>query len=239
MLVVCLISVFETSLFPASSFFEARFNPAYLSCSRREIILGGEQRFNSADFRTYSIWSQIKYCSIAIASFGNNLYKENRLDIGYGFPVFKWIGAGIDLGILNCWVKDYYSKYTYTARFGMCLQAKKPEIDFWFNNISFSKFSDIDYLPFSYSVRFCYPINNYLAFRLATRGIQKEIPFFDFGFIVSPCRMTQIDFSINTEPLLLEYGLIIGLGKLTICYAGSNHRQLGLTHSISLIFVPH
>ena len=76
-----------------------------------------------------------------------------------------------------------------------------------------------------------------LSFNFAIRGIETDLPFFNFGLFYSPHEIIELGAGVNTEPILLEYGLKIYIGDFVINYFGSNHLQLGLSHLLSLGFV--
>lgn len=238
MLIVYLFSIFESFFFPRNNLFENRSNPAILSRKQSELIIGAEQRFGLTDLRTYTIYSQLKSYSLGITSFGNRLYREHCVDLGFGFPIIENLGAGANIAMLNYWVKDYYSKFAYTVKIGGLFQTTKAEFGIWFSNINSPKFSDIDYLPPGYSLCFGYLITNDLSFNFTIREIEDELPFFKFGLIYSPYKIVQFTGDVNTEPLLFEYGLKINLGEFSLNYSGSIHRRLGLSHAFYLIFAP-
>lgn len=236
MSILFLFAVFESSLFPHSILLENQFNPATLYQKQFEIIAGTEVKFGLPELRTYTIYSQIKSYSIAVTSFGSDLYKENVIGFGFGFPVVKKLAVGLNISLLNYWIKEHYSHLGYSIRVGGFFQNSPFEIGAWVNNINIPRFSEIDYVPLSYSVRCSYFAVHNLSFNFAIRGVETDLPFFNFGAFYSPYKIIELAAGINTEPLLLEYGLKINLGEFTMGYAGSHHRQLGLSHQLSIAF---
>jgi len=230
MLIPFLFTVFESFLFPANILSENQFNPASLYQEQFQINLSTEVKFSLSDLRTYTLYSEIKSYSLNIASFGNDLYRENVVGFGFGFPLIRNFAAGLHISLVNYWIKDYYSHYGYSLRIGGVFENSPIEIDGWINNINVPKFSDIDYLPLTYSVR-CN-----LSFDFGVRGIETDLPFFKFGLFYAPIKIIKFGVGVNTEPLLLEYSLEIYLGELTLNYFGSNHHQLGLSHSLGVGF---
>lgn len=238
MTILFLFGIFESFLFPRAILFESRFNPATLHKAKFELVTGIEQRFNLTELRSYTIHSQFKSYSLDITSFGSNLYRENILDLGYGFGILKNLAFGLDISLLNYWIKDNYSRFSYSVKIGSLYEVKQLEIGTWINNINMAKFSDIDYLPPSYSAIFNYLATETLSLNFKINGLKDELPFFDLGIACTPYRIIHIAAGVNTEPLLFEYGMMLHLGNFILIYSGNTHLQLGQSHLIGINFSP-
>jgi hypothetical protein len=218
--------------------FENQFNPAYLHQEKFEIILVSEKRFELSELQTFGIYSQINRYSLKAVSFGSDVYRENFLEVGVGFPVARKFAFGINFAGLNTWIKDFSNDFTYTIKAGGQFEGDPFLIGVWVNNLNVPRVSSADYAPISYSVRFEYKAQRNLNFDFTIRGVEVELPFYSFGLMFTPHEMTCFGISINTKPILLQYGLKIILGPLFLSYSGSRHQQLGLTHNLGLGYSP-
>jgi hypothetical protein len=236
MFVFCFITIFEASLFPQSILSEHQFNPAILYQQQFGIIASTGTNFGLPELRTYSLYSQIKSYSISFTTFGNELYRENIIGLGFGFPLMKHAAVGFNIFVLNYSIKEHYSHYGFSLKFGAVFQYAPFEFGAWINNINVPKFSDIDYVPPNYSIRCGFRAADNVLFNFAIRGVETDMPFFNIAVHYSPYTIVALACGVNTDPLLLEYGLKIHLGDLCLSYAGNRHRQLGLSHRLSAGF---
>lgn len=236
--ILLLIGFFNSFLFPRNILFEHQFNPAYLHQERFEIILASETRFELSELQTFGIYSQINRYSLKAVSFGSDVYRENFLEVGFGFPVARKFAFGLHVAGLNTWIKDYSNDFVYALKAGGQFESDPFIISMWVNNLNVPRISSDDYAPVSYSVRFEYRAQRNLNFDFAIRGVETELPFYNFGLTFAPHKMALFGISINTKPILLQYGLKIALGSTFLSYSGSRHQQLGLTHNIGLGISP-
>jgi hypothetical protein len=236
--ILLLIGFFDSFLFPRNILFENHFNPAYLHQERLEIIVASERRFELAELQTFGVYSQIKNYSVKAVSFGNDLYRENFLEFGFGFPVAEKFAVGVNIAGLNTWIKDFQNEFAYSMKAGGQFESDPFLIGVWVNNLNQPRISSDDYAPISYSVRFEYQAQKNLSFAFRIRGVDTGLPFFNFGLTLVPHKMALLGIGVNSEPILLEYGIKIALGSMFLGYSGSRHRQLGLTHNLGLGYSP-
>jgi len=233
-----LVGFFDSFLFPRSILCEQQFNPAQLHKERSEILLTSEMRFELSELRTFIIFSQVDRYSLQVASFGNDLYRENFFEFGFGFPVGKGFALGINVAGLNCWFKDISNDFIYSLKIGGQYENAPFLVAAWINNFNIPRLSSIDYVPLSYSLDVDYQALPTLLFDFAIRGADTELPFYNFGLTFLPHKVLALVIGVNTRPMLLEYGLRLSLGKMSLSYSGNRHQQLGLTHSLGLGFRP-
>ena len=234
MKILLLISFFDSFLFPRNILLEDHFNPAYLHQERFEIVVASERRFELAELQTFAVYSQIKNYSVKAMSFGNDAYRENFLEFCFGFPLAKRFALGVNIAGLNTWIKDFQNEFAYSMKVGGRFKSGPFLIGAWVNNLNQPRISSDDYAPVSYSVRFGYQAQENFNFGFRIRGVDKGLPFYNFGLTFMPHKIALLGISVNTEPILLEYGLKIALGSMFLCYSGSRHLQLGLTHNLGL-----
>jgi hypothetical protein len=216
---------------------DKEFNPAYLCRERIEVMLTSEVRYELADLRTFGVYSQISRFSIRAVSFGNEIYRENFLELGTGFPVAPGFSAGFNIAGMNCWVRDTRNEFTYSMKIGGVFERGPFTVSGWVNNINVPRISSVDCTPVSYSLRFDYRAQENLGFDLSVRSVETEIPFYNVGILFSPHEIMLLGLSVNTRPIQLEYGMKISLGRVFLNYSGSRHPQLGLSHSFGCGFV--
>lgn len=216
--------------------FERQSNPAQLCESRFEISLAGETKFGLSELRTISIYSQIDRYSIRAASFGNSLYRENFLEAGFGFPVGKRFAFGITVAGLNCWIKELRNEFTGAFKVGAQFESEPVLVSAWVSNVNVPRLSAVDYVPMCYSLSCGYRGHENLHFNLTLRGVERGLPFYNFGIKFQPYRTLTLGAGVNTQPISLEYGLKFSLGQLCLGYSGTQHPQLGLTHNVAIGF---
>lgn len=196
-----------------------------------------ETRFELAELRTFDLYSQIDHYSLRVTSFGCESYRENYFAFGFGFPVGRNFAVGFNVAALNVWIKDISNEFTYGLKVGGQFENERLFISSWINNINVPRLSTVDYMPLSYSVLFRHRVSSNLDFRFAVRGVETELPFYNFGLTLSPHDILLLSLSVNSRPIRLEYGLQVSLGKMFLRYSGNRHQQLGLTHNIGMGFV--
>ena len=238
MIVIYIFTLFESTLFPRSIFVENEFNPAAVCLKGVEIDIGIGANYGLSDLRTYTLHSAFKSYSINISSFGSDIYRENILSADAGFLLTEGLATGFSVAMLNYWVKENCTRYAYSIKVGVLYQKNPFEIGGWVNNINFPKFSSIDYIPPNYSLQLrCLPKNN-LSVIFALRGIEIDVPFFNFGLAYSPYRMITFGVGINSDPMYLEYMMKLSAGNFTLNYVGNSHTYLGLSHFVIVGFNP-
>lgn len=236
MKILLLVGFFESFLFPRSVLHESYFNPAQLRDSRFELILGTEVRYELSALRTYYLRSQVNTYSIGLTSFGNELYRENFLEFGFGFPLGEKYSAGINIAGLNSWVKDVSNEFAYAIKAGGHFESAPFAVGIWINNLNVPRISPLDHTPISYSLCVDYRARGNLDFCLSVSGVETELPFYRFGVNFVPHEISLLSVAVNTKPLIIEYGLKVAFGKMFVFYSGNRHQQLGLTHNLGLGF---
>ncbi|UCF70629.1 MAG: hypothetical protein JSW49_10620 [candidate division WOR-3 bacterium] len=236
MKVLLLLGFFDSFLFPGSILHEFEFNPAHLHRQRIEVLLTSEIRYELTDLRAFGIYSQVQRYGIRAISFGNDLYRENYIELGAGFPIAPGMAVGCNIAGMNCWVKDLKNEFTYSIKIGGIYEEGQFTISGWVNNLNVPRISSVDYAPVSYSLRFGYRAEANLNFDIALRGVETDIPFFNVSVVFVPHKTIRFGMGVNTRPILLEYAMKISLGRMFLSYAGNRHPQLGLTHVLGLGF---
>jgi len=236
-IVLFLWAVFESSLFGPGPVCEKEFNPASLADKKTAFKFYLEQRFGLEDLKRFGAGFQFGSYRCNLSSFGNELYRENLIGLGFGYPAAQFLDIGFALSILNYWIENYTNQFSYSLMFGAKLQHHPVEISGWAGNLNIPRFSQIDYLPPVYSMGINYQGTKDLHFLIFVKGVETNLPFFNFGFTYSPYQITQLGFGVNTEPLSIEYYFKINPGNFIFTYFGNSHYILGLSHSLGVGFI--
>lgn len=236
MKILLLLGFFESFIFPRNILYEIDFNPAELHRSKFELIAGSEIRYELAELRTYYLHSQLGCYGMKFASFGNELYRENFLEIGFGFPIDQHFSAGAYIAGLNCWVKDVSNDFSYAIKAGGQFESAPFKVSLWVNNINVPRISSVDFAPISYSLRSDYSARNDLNFHFSVSGVETDLPFYKFGAAYRAHDVILLSMGISTKPITFEYGLQIAFGHMFVFYSGNRHQQLGLTHNLGMGF---
>lgn len=236
MVIILLISAFETTLFPQNLFFEEYLNPALETREGFQLVMGTGSRFGLPELRTYYVYSTIRSYRLSAQSFGCDLYRENMLKLGGCFALRKTWTVGFSVGLFNNWVQDNFNRFAYSLCIGSIFQTQPMKISGWVNNLNIPRFSNVDYLPLTYSVRFDYQTEHKVDVAFAVRSMEKDLPFFNFGAAFSPYKMIRVGAGVNTDPVYLEYVMELNVGDFIFCYSGSNQQYLGLSHTFDIRF---
>ena len=226
-MILLLIGFFDLFLFPDNILHDARFNPAFLREERVEVMLSSELRYELSDLRTFGLHAQVKRYGMKAASFGNDLYRENVLEIGVGFPVAPGLGVGFSVTGMNCWIRDVANEFTYAVKMGGHFDAGLFSVSGWVNNVNIPRISSIDCAPASYAVCFGYRAHERLSITLAVNGTSTETPFYAVRASFTPLKIMRFAAGVSTAPILLEYGMTVTLGRMFLNYAGSVNEGRG------------
>ncbi len=236
MIILFFFALFDSFLFPNSYLTIKDFNPAFVFAKDYKLGIGGEERYGLSELKTASFTAQLGNYRVGLKTFGNELYRENLLELDGAIPINKDAGFGLGLGILNCWIRDNSNRLAYSLKLGGVYKSQLAKAWAVLANLNQPRFSEIDYLPILYYLGLNYKVNEPLFFYLNVGGIEDRLPFFNFGIVIIPLKETQICGGINTENFTIEYGLEFSPGRLSFTYAGNSHQQLGSTHSLGITF---
>ena len=228
-----LLQMFESFYFPRSVFFEQGYNPAYKYEERCNIFATTGTSFGLPEFRTYALCGMFDHYYLSMSSFGDEIYRENIISGGAGFDLGD-IRLGFGAGLLNQHIQDNCNRTCYSVRIGGMWSLERGAISGWAHNLNIPRFTSVDYLPITYSLKVSYLATDHIAVIAAARGMEKEVPLYSIGVSYMPISHVMLGMGVNTEPLYCEYMVCIFIGQFTVIYSGSNHQYLGLSHFFSL-----
>ena len=238
MVVIVLFTLFESQLFPHSIFLEDQYNPATYYQDGFEINIETGTRFGLPELRTYTIHSKIESYGISVISFGNDIYRENVVCANLSFRIVQKLTAGFGITMLNYWVKDYCSRLRYSMTAGFCFQEKGVTLDGWIAHLNTPHFNGLDEIPVVYSLKLRYLTKPAVSLIFSVRGMDSELPFYNFGLTYAPSQGILFGLGANTDPVFLEYVVQINAGTIHLDYTGKTHQYLGLSHFFGLRYTP-
>ncbi len=231
-----LFALFESGLFPENFFSEDRFNPALVRNKPMTVGCMVGARFNMVELREYKLYFENNCYSIALFSMGSELYRENELSGSLSIKIYELFSAGFSVHALNCRINSVSNRYNYCLRAGGAVWLGSLSLSGWINNINQGRFSVVDRLPTTYSLRADYAPENNIIFGLALRSIGGHLPFYNTGIKARMFKSIEIGLGLNTDPVLLEYTGCFSVGRLKVIYQGNSHADLGSSHLFGAVF---
>jgi hypothetical protein len=189
----------------------------------------------SNGFLAYTQPTTFGNLSIGAMAYGFDLYKENRILIGYSNQISKNMLIGITTFYHSLSIKRYGSESQFNFSLG--------GLFFLDNNFSlgFALHNPLRYsentfkLSSSYRMGITYKPIKKTSLNFA---LSKDIdyPFsFHFGVEYPLVKFLNIRIGIQNEPNLYNGGIGLNYSFFSLNYAVSSHQELGLTHQFDLI----
>jgi hypothetical protein len=225
-------ALFESGFYPANFFSEVYFNPAWISEEPSVISFSTGTRFGLSELREHRLIFQSRHYSIGLYSLGSELYRENDLNGSLGFKVYGRITVGFSIHFLNSFIRDINNRFNYCLKAGSAVSIGPLFLSGWINNINQARFSTVDRLPTTYSLRADYALEKNIIFGFAIRAASGQLPFYNTGIRTRLFRPVEIELAINTDPVLIEFAACFYVGRLNFKYHGNDHPDLGFSHRI-------
>ncbi|MGE5436705.1 MAG: hypothetical protein ACM3O3_05715 [Syntrophothermus sp.] len=176
--------------------------------------------------------------AVGFMNYGFELYSENKITAAYSFNLNERfsVGAALNLHFVN--IKNYGSDNTFYLNAGGLLNITE-NIKWGFsiiniNNASFSEYND--QIPSVLSTGIGYtPIESLML----TGSLQKDDYRKLTASIGADYKLIEylaLRLSYSNNPSKISGGMGIFYSGLNFDYAFSNHPQLGISHSIGLIY---
>jgi hypothetical protein len=186
-------------------------------------------------FLAYTQPTAIGNLSIGAMVYGFDLYKENRIIIGYSNHISKNMIIGITTFYHSVSIKRYGSESQFNFSLGgLFFLDQNFSLGFSLHNpLRFSE-NAIE-LSSSYKMGITYKPIKKTSLNFA---LSKDIdyPFsFHFGVEYPLVKFLDIRIGIQNEPNLYNGGIGINYSFFRLNYTVSSHQELGLTHQFDLI----
>ena len=175
--------------------------------------------------------------SFGAMTYGFELYKENKILLGYSYKFLNKFFLGLALNYHSVSIKNYGNKSVFYFNLGG-LTYITPDIRWGFfiyniNRISFV--NEDDQIPTVINSGFSYNIIPELSLNLA---LEKDIRYtasLRFGIDYYIIDNLSIRTGFSNEPSTFSAGIGINYSFISLDYAIINHPDLGLTHQAGIL----
>jgi hypothetical protein len=175
--------------------------------------------------------------SFGAMTYGFELYKENRILLGYSYKIFNNFFLGLALNYHSVSIKNYGNKSVFYFNLGgLTYITTDIRWGFFIYNINRTSFVDEDdQIPAVFNSGFSYNIISELSLNLA---VEKDVRYnasIRFGIDYCIIENLSLRTGFSGEPSAFSAGIGINYSFINLDYAVVNHPDLGLTHQAGLI----
>lgn len=179
------------------------------------------------------------YGNIAIGymQFGFDLYKENKIALGYSYNINSSFLIGVTILNQHLKIERYGDDNAITFNLGgLYYLTEETRLGFYTHNLFRATYGqEDDQIPFIMGLGASYDFNNDITFNGA---VEKELDFdpsFRFGVEYDIIEYISLRSGFMSEPSSYSVGLGIHYSFINLDYAFFSHPDLGLTHQAGLI----
>lgn len=178
-------------------------------------------------------YSGIGNFGIGGGSFGNELYRETEILLGYSWSKEE-VKLGVSVRGMNLWVKDRDTDFAIGVDFGVSFQVT-PSFDFnlALHNINFPKIGN-DELPKRAIAGFITKLTPEVT---TWFQVYKESIYPVEIRIRNEIRISELmslGVGVKTYPSSFSFGVLLNYKRLGISYFARTHETLGLTHILGV-----
>ncbi|TAF63593.1 MAG: hypothetical protein EAZ55_13470 [Cytophagales bacterium] len=213
---------------------------AIATLPQRQIGIAYENKYQLFEFQTFALVAstplKVGALGISISRFGNSLYNEQKLGIGYGHRIEK-VSLGIKLNYLQIQVQDMGSAQQLVGEIGGLAEIT-PQL-FWgayiynFNLAKITGEYETIALPVVLRTGIGYqPLKSLLIAAEVERNLQQNTSI-KWGVEYQLSKAFLLRTGIHTEPFLGHLGMGFRNDAVHFDYAISLHERLGFSHQIS------
>lgn len=175
--------------------------------------------------------------AIGYMQYGFELYKENKIALGFSRNIDNKFFIGITGLYQNLSIERYGSDNTFTLNVGgLYYLSGITRVGLYAHNLFRATYgSDPDQIPFVLGFGASYDFSNEITFN---GSVEKEIDFepsFRFGVEYSLIEYLTLRSGFMSEPSSYSVGIGIHYSSLNLDYAFFSHPDLGLTHQMGII----
>ena len=171
-----------------------------------------------------------------ISSFGNNLYRENEIMLGYGW-IKNNIGFAVSIRGMFLSIKGYGSDYTLGLDFGTEVKINSStSFNLIFQNLNLPSISG-DEIPKRVAGGFILTPNH--SFKIVASLYKESWHPFEVR-ISGECKLSSLlslGLGIKTYPESFSFGILLNPNKVGLSYFVRTHPVLGLTHIVGIKYV--
>ncbi len=175
--------------------------------------------------------------SLGAMTYGFDLYKENKISIGYSYNYLNNFFAGLVFNYHTLSIKKYGSSSAYYINFGL-LAYITNELRWGFSvqNLNRATFGEEkDQIPVIFNSGFSYDI---LPSVSVNASIEKDMLYnasFAAGLEYAIVKYVSLRSGFSNEPSRYSAGIGINVSLFHLDYAMFVHQILGITHQVGLI----
>jgi hypothetical protein len=175
--------------------------------------------------------------SLGAMTYGFELYKENKILLGYSYNFLDKFFAGFTINYLSVSIKKYGSKSVFYFNLGGLIYITQDiKWGFFIVNINRASFVDEDdQIPTIFNSGFSYNIIPDVSINIA---LEKDIRYtasLKFGIDYYIIDNLSLRTGFSNEPSTYSAGIGINYSFISFDYAVSNHQDLGLTHQAGIL----
>ncbi len=178
---------------------------------------------------------------LSITSFGYSAYSENKVGLSYGIKLVEKFSVGIQLGYLNTKLTSEYGQHhAFTASIGiMGNLTKQLSMGVHVYNPNRSKLVEYnnEHIPTIMKLGLDYKFSNKVILAVETEKELNFKPVVKVGVEYHAVEMLYLRGGISSNPTMSSFGFGVKLKQFKLDVSSSFHQTLGLTPSLSLIYV--
>ncbi len=176
--------------------------------------------------------------SIGGMNYGFDLYKENKIVIGYSYNYLNKFFVGAAFNYHTVSIQNYGNDAAiYFNLGGLIYLDENFRWGFAFNNINRATFgNEQDQIPTILTSGLSYDLINNFSLNLAVEKELKFQPSVRFGIEYDIIKYLTIRTGFSNEPSRYSAGIGINYSNVSLDYAFYTHQDLGLTHQAGVIF---
>ncbi len=204
----------------------------------------GESRFLVPDLNLYGLGVAIPTAKggsfgLGLNYFGNSLYNEKQLRLGYGRVLFEKLAIGIELDALSISMSDYGNKTAFTFGIGLLYSFNETlSVGAHIYNPTRQQITDnsSDKIPTVMKLGLAYTPSSKTTLSVETEKNLDRPFMIKAGIEYRVIDKLYLRGGISTQPALSSFGIGLNLGALKIDVAGSIHPSLGYTPMVSVVY---
>ncbi len=176
--------------------------------------------------------------SVGGMSYGFDLYKENKIVLGYSYNYLNKIFAGIAVNYHTVSIQNYGNDASFYLDIGGLVYLNNDlRWGFSWHNINRATFgTEKDQIPTIFNSGFSYDLMENFSLNLA---VEKELKYnasFRFGIEYYIIKYLTLRSGFSNEPSRYSAGIGINYANFSLDYAMFTHQDLGLTHQAGIVF---
>lgn len=178
---------------------------------------------------------------LSITSFGYSAYSENKAGLSYGIKLAEKVAVGVQLNYLNHRLSaDYGQSNTFTAALGVIASlTKELTVGAHVYNPSRTKLASYnnERVPTIMKLGLDYKFSDKVFLAVEAEKDINFSPILKVGVEYQAIEMLYLRGGISTNPTQSSFGFGLKFTQFKIDLSSSFHQTLGLTPTVSLIYV--